>query len=93
MKLIIITGSPEATSKFAKSFALLPFTSLISNDIHELIHARRSANPPQYALADVSTLTISQRSDIHRHFPDFTATDVEDGLDPNESLYAARSVL
>lgn len=93
MKLIIIAGSHEATFKFAKQFVGQLRTTLISNDIHELIHARRSANPPQYALADNTLMTTPECQALHRHFPDHRGVDVPDDLSDNEILFAVRKAL
>lgn len=74
MKLIVICGSPDATSQFSRSLkdhVLVNRNSvLVSSDVNVLIHQRRSANPPQYAVADVSDLSIEDRADIFRHFPE-----------------------
>lgn len=70
MKLIIISGDTDATAQFSR---MLKDRSagpvLVSSDIDVLIHQRRSANPPQYAVADVSNLSLGERAAISRLFP------------------------
>lgn len=75
MQLIIINGQPSATEAF--SYAIGKFSDvLFSQDIHELIHARRSAQPPRYAVViDDFKLDFPQ---LRRHFPDLKFLGVSD---------------
>ncbi len=97
MKLITISGSPEATSQFARQLKDNVLVNrrnvLVSNDIHVLIHQRRSANPPQYAVADVSSLTPAQRETIWRHFPGAQYTVIDPSAGDNDIAYLARTSL
>jgi len=98
MKLIVISGSPESTSQFTTSFKNLPPVGrtkvLVSNDIHTLIHQRRSANPPQYAIADVSDLSKDARETISRHFPEATESVLlPDGLSVATARFTGRKFL
>ena len=99
MKLIIIIGSPGATDQFARALRsvvhAVPLSKvLVSSDINVLIHQRRSANPPQYAVADVSNLSTAERATLYRHFPE--ACDVlylANSLDAEQSRFLARTSL
>ena len=97
MKLIVIIGSPSATSQFARKLKDNVLVNrrdvLVSNDIHTLIHQRRSANPPKYAVADVSTLSPDQRETIQRHFPDAVTRILPDAIADAEVAYLARTSL
>ncbi len=79
MKLLVISGSTKATTHFSDIFSRLRQT-LVSNDIHRLIHRRRSANPEPYAVADVTSLSLDQRETLYRHFNGYTSYVVPDGM-------------
>ena len=92
MKLITISGSPMTTCQFGHDFSQTRKT-LVSSDIHVLIHQRRSANPPQYAVADVRTLSHEEHGTIKRHFPDASYTILPDGIGDNDIAFLARTSL
>ncbi len=96
MKLIIISGSQESTLLFQRSVTntLYGHDVLFSNDIHVLIHQRRSANPPQYAVADVSKLGSRDIKTIFDHFPGtHSPLFLAEGLTENQAAFLVRSNL